>query len=496
MARKVVVPLLAAALSTAACADQVPSAPDGSATASAARAPARRGAEPGRYLVGFEGRAVIPASVLAASGGRIVDSIPAFRVLTVDGVTNPKALLAARPKYVEAGFDMRIDPIVNSAPVKAAAVPNAESTPWYASGVLWGMRAIEADKGWALTGGGNGIRVCIVDTGVDADHQELVGRVVARENFVTAEPRIDDPFGHGSHVAGTVAGFGEVVIGVAPRSSIMSARVLSTAGSGSETAIVNGMNWCVENGAHIINMSLGGIRYRGTTSFVTSPVTYGLAVDNATSQGVVVVASAGNSNIEFPNSDLLVVPSQVPGVLNVGATGPLTKSTAPAAPAWNPFDPDQVWYGPDHKAYYSNFGASIDVFAPGGRGGVPLSEPYRFVDRVPQGVVHDFIWSICSSQTSQTGAENVGGVPSGSFSCLGETDLYIAYAGTSMAAPHVSGMAALLYEELGGVRSAANQARVMSCIETTTDDIGPESIYGRGRINVEKAIEALRAGQC
>jgi subtilisin family serine protease len=501
--RSSVVPLVvAASLGLTACGDQSILTPVESRTG---RLPVPTAtAEPGRYLVGFDGAPSIPASVLAASGGQIVDAIPSMNVLVVDGVTNPAALQLAQPRYIEAEFEATIDPIAADAlPLDdAAVVPRQDQTPWFATNVMWDMKAIKAEDGWARTSGGFGSRACIVDTGIDATHQELNGRVAARANFVTTTGQngatfYHDPNGHGSHVAGTVAGAGVVISGVAPLATIIGARVLNTLGSGNEAWIVNGINWCVENGAHVINASIGGIRYRGTAPFISSPITYGTAVQNAINNGVVVVISAGNSNLRLPNPAQITVPAQVPGTIIVGATGPLSKSTAPAPPAWDAFNPDHVWRGPDNKAYYSNFGTAVHVFAPGGRGGMPFTEIYRTYNGAIQGGPNDNIWSLCSGQTTQVGSANTAGnVPGTAATCSGQTNRYIQYAGTSMAAPHVTGMAAVLYAELGGVRSVANRVRVENCIKTTTDNIGDPTIYGGGRINVQKAITALRAGSC
>lgn len=495
MVRRSIAPVLAAAaLAGTACSDPV-----GNPVTAPSQARFPVASAPGRYLVAFDGPAYIPRAVLTSAGGAVVDSIPSMNVLVVDGVTNPDALRGAGPRYIESEFQATVSPIIaeGSAPAdQVEAVPGQQNTPWFASNVLWGMKAIHAEDGWRNTDGGSGINACIVDTGIDSLHQELSPRVVKRANFVVGETRVDDPNGHGSHVSGTVAATGVVISGVAPRANLLGARVLNTAGSGYESAIINGMNWCVENGAHVINLSLGGIRYTGSASYNNSLITYGAAVKRANDAGVVVVTAAGNDNLLLPNPALINVPSQVPGTIIVGATGPLTKSSAPLPPAWDPFDPAQVWHGPDTRAYYSNFGPVIDVFAPGGRGGVPLSEPLRFVDRVPQGGPNDQIWSVCSSQTSQTGAVNSGGVPSGSGSCLNAPNRYIQYAGTSMATPHVVGTVTVLYGALGGARSAENRARIEACIIRTADNIGPSDTYGHGRINVQRALAAIRDGSC
>jgi hypothetical protein len=452
--------------------------------------------------------------VLAAAGGRVIDSIPAMHVLTVDGVTNPDALWAAGPRYIDAGFEVTVDPVRDLSPLGdlAQAVEGQENTPWFSTGVLWDMKAIHAEYGWAQTSGGLGIRACIVDTGVDNTHQELSGedKVALRTNFVPdppppappavpiSEQRVDDPNGHGSHVAGTVAAKGVVISGAAPRATILSARVLDRNGSGFETGIIQGINWCVENGAHVINMSLGGSRYRGNASYFNSQTAYRTALQNAANAGTVVIVSAGNSNLRLPNplSLQITVPSEVEPAINVGATGPLSRSTAPVPPAWNPFNPAHVWRSVDNKAYYSNYGTGVDVFAPGGRGNVPLSEAYRIIGGVAQGNAYDQIWGVCSSDSPQSGVQNGGNVPVNGGSCTGNKTRYIAYAGTSQAAPHVTGLAAELYGELGGVRSPANRARVESCIRSTTDVIGPNTTYGGGRINVMSAIDRLKAGTC
>jgi subtilisin family serine protease len=174
----------------------------------------------------------------------------------------------------------------------------------------------------------------------------------------------------------------------------------------------------------------------------------------------------------------------------------VSRSTAPAVPAWDPTNAAHVWQGVDGKAFYSNWGTAVDVFAPGGRGSIPFSYEYYRFNQVTQGLTRDNVYGVCASTTAQTGAIDAAGAPGTSATCAGQTNRYIAYAGTSMAAPHVAGLAALLYGELGGVRSVANRERVMQCIRATTDAVGPSSTFGAGRVNARRAVEALRAGEC
>jgi subtilisin family serine protease len=116
--------------------------------------------------------------------------------------------------------------------------------------------------------------------------------------------------------------------------------------------------------------------------------------------------------------------------------------------------------------------------------------------RVQQvGDVKDNIFAACSRLTTYTSYVNSNGAPSGgTATCRANpgTDRYAAIAGTSMAAPHVAGMAAMLYAELDGVRSTENRARVENCIRSTTDNVGPSTTFGGGRVNVPRALACIR----
>jgi subtilisin family serine protease len=481
----------------------------------------------GRYLIGLAPDAALDSDVLAAAGAQVTWENETLDLVEVDAEHPGLLRSAAGVRFLEPSFEFALEaeqgdgelPAAEEAPSDTPA-PNAPSAaPWYANGVQWNMRSARADAVWPVTRRGLGARVCIVDSGIDDTHQELTGKVVADTSFVPGtSPAPLDSNGHGTHLAGTVTANGVVTAGFAPDASLMAAKVFAATGATSVTRVVNALQWCADNGAHVINMSLGGVTFYPPTPLTSEPSysAFATAVQYATTRGAVVVVSAGNSNIRLNNPSVLITPAQVPGTIIVGATGPLSRvgvwtvggaqRTLPLTPtsspvSWNPFDPEQVWHGPDGKAFYSNWGEGVHVFAPGGRGGVPAGYVNRIVadesgTRQQQtGSALDNIAAACSRWSNYAAYSNNGGNPTPvAATCRAQNgnDRYAIIAGTSMAAPHVAGLAALLYGELDGVRSAENRALVERCIRTGTDDIGPSTTFGGGRINAEKALACVR----
>jgi subtilisin family serine protease len=152
----------------------------------------------------------------------------------------------------------------------------------------WGVVRVGASKAWERGVTGAGVRVAIVDTGVDFKHPDLAANYKGGYNAIDSDKPAMDDHGHGTHVAGTIAAVadGEGVVGVAPLASIYAVKVLDAKGGGSLTSIIKGVVWCANNNIQIANMSLGS---------PMGSLFMRLAVSYAKSRGVVIIAAAGNS---------------------------------------------------------------------------------------------------------------------------------------------------------------------------------------------------------
>jgi subtilisin len=194
----------------------------------------------------------------------------------------------------------------------------------------WGVNVIQAPILWGVTKG-QGIKVAVLDTGIDKSHPDLVANIRGGINFTTADPNdFQDRQGHGTHCAGIIGGVdnGVGVIGVAPSVDLYSVKVLGDNGSGGFQAIVKGIDWCIQNSIDIISMSLGCAQDPG--------VALHDAIKRARAAGIIIVAASGNEATHCG------YPAVYDEVIAVGAVDPA-------------FD----------KASFSNFGQEVDVAAPG-----------------------------------------------------------------------------------------------------------------------------------
>lgn len=343
----------------------------------------------------------------------------------------------------------------------------------------WGHDAVDAPEAWNLGYRGDGARVAVLDTGFDTDHVDLVPNInfALSTNFVAGETltyALADPFSHGTHTAGTIAAAdnGIGTIGVAPEAELVLVKVLGDAGSGSFADVISGIVYAADVDADVISMSLGATLDKNgfcdidgcvTASEVAALVN---AIKRATTyadqQGSTVIAAAGNDAIDLDHTaNLIHVPSALPKVLSVSATAPIGWGVDPSVSL-------------DNLASYSNYGQSaIDFAAPGG------DFLYFFVDSsqlcTVAGVtrpcyVFDYVFS--------TGSNLNPAIAS-----------YYWSAGTSMATPHVAGVAAVIIGKNGGDMSPS---AVEAALRASADDLGKpgnDDAYGAGRVNAYNAAQ-------
>jgi len=215
-------------------------------------------------------------------------------------------------------------------PDYVAEVVDVPNDPYFDDDHQWGMFKVEAAQAWDITHGSSNTCIAILDTGIDSSHPDLGAKVVAKTNFSgssTAEPGND----HGTHVAGIAAAITDNGVGVAGlgyNSSLMNVKVLDDDGTGYYSWIAQGIVWATDNGADVINLSLGGSSFSSTLQ---------QAVDYAWNHGVVVVAAAGNDG-----SSGYFYPAYYDNCIAVAATD-----------------------ASDNLASWSNYGSWVDVAAPG-----------------------------------------------------------------------------------------------------------------------------------
>jgi len=305
----------------------------------------------------------------------------------------------------------------------ALMVPN---DPYY-SPYQWHMTRIGMESAWDMNNG-NGVVVAVVDTGVKQSLEDLANtNFMAGYDFINDDNDPTDDEGHGSHVCGTIAqstNNNTGVTGIAFDCTIMPVKVLDQNGSGSYTAIADGIYYATDNGADIINMSLGG---SSSLSVLQDACEY------AWNNGVVVVCAAGNSSTSSP-----FYPAAYTVCISVSATNYL-----------------------DQLADYSNYGSTIDICAPGGDGDDNNGDGY------------------------------MDGVLQNTFGTSG--DGYYFYTGTSMASPHVAGVAALVK----CANPSLTNAQIRNILETTAEDIGAsgwDQYFGYGIVDAPAAIQAAGGG--
>ncbi|MEH1017427.1 S8 family serine peptidase [Micromonospora sp. CPCC 206060] len=290
---------------------------------------------------------------------------------------------------------------------------------------------IGAPDAWAAGYDGTGVKVAVLDTGVDPNHPDLVGQIVDSQSFVPGEA-VQDGHGHGTHVAATIAGTGAGAggkyRGVAPGAKLLVGKVLSNGGEGGESGIIAGMDWAAHSGAKVVSMSLGGTAQGGSDPMAE-------AVNQLTAEtGVLFTIAAGNSG---PDATTVGSPGIAAAALTVGAVD----------------DTDAV-------TSFSSRGPLVD-----GRLKPEITAPGR---------------NIVAARASGTSM----GTP--------VDDHYTSASGTSMATPHVAGAAAILAQQHPDWTPERLKNQLVSSAKTTPDASVYDQ--GAGRTDVSRAVRQSVSG--
>lgn len=398
--------------------------------------PASPGRVPGQVLVKFKPTTstLMKAAALVALETQAITRLPHLDVFVVrigDGTTVDETVEAFRRnpdvEYAEPNVLCRIAVTPNDTLFKYQyALSNTGQVLDQVPGSPQGRPSadIKATQAWEETKGLATVVIAIVDTGVDLNHPDLKNKIVsAGRDFVNNDLNASDDNGHGTMVAGIAAAEtnnNEGVAGVAWNAMILPVKVLDASGLGPTDTVAQGIVWAADNGASVINLSLG----------VDVPSqTLRDAVKYAYDKGIFIAAAAGNTNtaVSYPAA-------YHPYCFAVAATD------------YN-----------DQRASWSNFGSDIDVAAPGDQ----IYAPYPMALTPP------------------------GFIP------------YRYGQGTSMAAPHVAGLAALIK----GLKPTLKVADIQAIIRYSSDDVnasvypGKDEFVGYGRINMEKALVPIKIVQ-
>ena len=431
---------------------------------------------PGRYVVSLNGSgsAALKAKV-EKLGGTVEWASDGAGLAAVSGLDAAGAVEIGKLRGVSAvDADEAVsldapdtDALLELAPAGLESQSNPAASFFYPR--QWNMVAVGADLAWAAGAlGSPDVSVFILDTGIDYLYPDLNGLVDQTRSvnllgtftvngvpfteadtvakYFPTRAAYTDLYFHGTHVAATVSSLGLAAAGVTSRTTLVAVKVCSYLDICPTSAILGGVIYAADHGADVMNLSLGGsFAKAGNGKFV------GLlnqVYNYASRKGTTIVVSAGNSAVDLDHDgNGYKVYCSTPATICVSATGPTYRASVNG-----PFTDVNA------PAYYTNFGRSaINLAAPGGNTGVNAN----------------FVYAACS-QTSLV----IPQCQTGTF--------IIGAQGTSMAAPHVSGAAALLVA--AGVR---NPAQVRATLQNTATDLGQpgtDPFYGKGFLNVARAV--------
>lgn len=344
-----------------------------------------------RWIVQFEGA---PSeneidALISYTGGQTVKRL---HLINGRAVRGPESMVAT----------LRTSILVKR--VEKDVIRKATAKPAPGQTIPWGVDRIDAEKAWG-TSTGSGVKVAVLDTGISLSHPDLKDNINTSCSYNTINPSKapEDLNGHGSHVAGTIAASnnGIGVVGVAPKATLCAVQVLSASGWGYCSDIIEGLDWSIQKGMKVANMSYGGSELCSGEKE---------ALDSADAAGITLVAAAGNNYggaVDYPAAYAKVI-------------------AVTAINSSNGF------------ASFSSQGDAVDLTAPG----VAIPSTYKKAG-------------------------------------------YKTLSGTSMAAPHVSGVAALVLEK----KPSFTPDQVKNCLQNTAESLGlSANQQGAGLVDAEKAV--------
>lgn len=299
------------------------------------------------------------------------------------------------------------------------------------------VEQVRAPEAWEAGYTGKGVKVAVLDSGIDADHPDLAGRIVAAEDFTGSSSGTADRHGHGTHAASSVVGDGsasggERREGVAPDASLLVGKVLGDTGSGPTSGVLAGMQWAVNSGADIVTMSLGA-----PVPVCSDPLSAAVDQLSASSDTLFVVA-AGNDG---PKAGTVASPGCAPSALTIAADDSAMKIA--------PFS---------------------------GRGPVTDRDGHRYL----------------KPDMAAPGVGIVGARAAGTSLGRPIDDHYTSLSGTSMATPHVAGAAAVLAQRSPGLTGEQIKAHLMSTVRP--DALNAPLAEGTGFLDVHQAVSSTISG--
>lgn len=359
----------------------------------------------------------IKQKIILDAGCQFIKSLPLVNgiVIYLPEQASDKALesiLAHAPVLVARIDDDLVIHITKGKPSKPGG--GKQPNPQPQEILPWGIDRIDADSVWDTDSNlivdfgsniGEGVKVAVLDTGIDKDHPDLANNLAGGINIVNYRKSYDDDNGHGTHVAGIIAGIdNEIgVLGTAPGAVLYAVKVLNKKGQGWLSDIIDGLDWCINNGIDVINMSFG------TSS---SNQTFQEAITKVYNAGIVQIAAAGNNYggpVDYPAA--------------------FRETIAVSAEDIS-----------DNFASFSSAGEEVDLIAPG----VDIFSTYK-------------------------------------------EDGYKTLSGTSMACPHVTGVAALILRN----QPFYTPDEVLNVLLITAEDINlPADQQGAGLVDAESAVLA------